>query len=304
MPFNSLKPKPPEVSIVSASRTSKSRKQTQKVVPQPPRSPLSYTNQHRRVISKDSNETSAELYVLEGNFPPTKRPSSSYSNRDLANLARKEKEFLNQKRQASDDQHRMEILLRAKEQREQYKLNVYKRNLRSASSDRRPSTAGTVRSDTMDLRRLKQITELESRRLQLLEEAEDRRDVVLKQKEIEKNQLIQKDMYFAEKNEQVSKMRERLQRDVIQARQIIHRQVKEENDKKLYKKLRSKAKRDRRYKDRLVTAKFARSAIAMTRHVNKGIHAKLGLDRRHANVRKVAKIKNQKRQMESLVTQS
>ena len=101
----------------------------------------------------------------------------------------------------------------------------------STSSDRRPSTAGTVRSDTMDLRRLKQITELESRRLQLLEEAEDRRDVVLKQKEIEKNQLIQKDMYFAEKNEQVSKMRERLQRDIIQARQIIHRQVKEENDK-------------------------------------------------------------------------
>ena len=50
------------------------------------------------------------------------------------------------------------------------------------------------------------------------------------------------------------------------------------------------------------TAKFARSAIAMTRHVNKGIHAKLGLDRRHANVRKVAKVKNKKRQMESLVT--
>ena len=125
--------------------------------------------------------------------------------------------------------------------------------------------------------------------VRLLEEAEDRRDVVLRQKEIEKNQLIQKDMYFARKMSKSVRWGAPA-KGCYSMRQIIHRQVKEENHKKLYE-AKVQSETGPEIQDRLVTAKFARSAIAMTRHVNKGIHAKLGLDRRHANVRKVAKIK-------------
>ena len=112
-------------------------------------------------------------------------------------------------------------------------------------------------------------------------------------------------MFYAPRlQEQISKVKGKLQREVLQARQIVHRQVKAENDKKLYKKLRAKAKRDRRYNDRLITAKFARSAIAMTRHVNKGINAKLNLDRTHTNMRKVTQMKKHKRAVHVVVNET
>ena len=115
-----------------------------------------------------------------------------------------------------NQQRRMEISLRAKEQRDQYKLNVYKRNLYSSSgggASSRPSTTGSMSrtgysstttttsssNDTMDIHKLKQITANETRKLLLLEQKEDRREVVLKQKELEKQLLEEKDMFFARK---------------------------------------------------------------------------------------------------------
>ena len=111
-------------------------------------------------------------------------------------------------------------------------------------------------------------------------------------------------IYINNTKNHISKVKDKLQREVLQARQIVYRQVKEENNKKLYKKLRAKAKRNRRYKDRLITAKFARSTIAMTRHINKGIHTKLHLDRTHTNIRKVERMKERKHEVHAVVNET
>ena len=116
--------------------------------------------------------------------------------------------------------------------------------------------------------------------------------------------LPQTYIYINNTQNHISKVKDKLQREVLQARQIVYRQVKEENNKKLYKKLRAKAKRNRRYKDRLITAKFARSTIAMTRHINKGIHTKLHLDRTHTNIRKVERMKERKHEVHAVVNET
>ena len=232
---HNIKPIPPTVNISSTKRSlkTKSFKSPKAIKLQQqyddllspttssPKSPLSYMQQnvslHDNLNNNNNNNkdntSSPTEYLVQGIYPPTKRPTSSYSNRDLANITRRETDFFNRQREDMNQQHRMEITLRAKEQRDQYKLNVYKRNLYSSSgggASSRPSTTGSMSrtgyssttsssNDTMDIHKLKQITANETRKLLLLEQKEDRREVVLKQKELEKQLLEEKDMFFARK---------------------------------------------------------------------------------------------------------
>ena len=232
---HNIKPIPPTVNISSTKRSlkTKSFKSPKAIKLQQqyddllspttssPKSPLSYMQQnvslHDNLNNNNNNNkdntSSPTEYLVQGIYPPTKRPTSSYSNRDLANITRRETDFFNRQREDMNQQHRMEITLRAKEQRDQYKLNVYKRNLYSSSgggASSRPSTTGSMSrtgyssttsssNDTMDIHKLKQITANATRKLLLLEQKEDRREVVLKQKELEKQLLEEKDMFFARK---------------------------------------------------------------------------------------------------------
>ena len=236
---HNIKPIPPTVNISSTKRSlkTKSFKSPKAIKLQQqyddllspttssPKSPLSYMQQnvslHDNLNNNNNNNkdntSSPTEYLVQGIYPPTKRPTSSYSNRDLANITRRETDFFNRQREDMNQQRRMEITLRAKEQRDQYKLNVYKRNLYSSSgggASSRPSTTGSMSrtgyssttttttsssNDTMDIHKLKQITANETRKLLLLEQKEDRREVVLKQKELEKQLLEEKDMFFARK---------------------------------------------------------------------------------------------------------
>lgn len=206
--MDNIMPVPPTVSIsknnfLKSPKQIKIAQQRMYTGSQPsPKSPLSYMQQNVSTRQMGGDEKTDEEYVVKGTYPPTKRPTSSYSNRDLANFGRREKDYLNQQRFELTQRHRMEISLRAKEQRDQHKLNMYKRNLYSSSD--RPSTTGSMArtnstSDRMDMHKLKKITENETRKLLLLDKQEQRREIVLKQKEIEKQLLEDKEIYFAKK---------------------------------------------------------------------------------------------------------